>query len=504
MCYAAPTGHGGPEGSRRYDYVTLKRGQDTFIYMDVGFWGGADKRTFGVVCGPHVWLCDYSQGGSAPEPTDVSSNELYAFHKAMGGFKVTTHATLPMEKSDPWGDGSAKIYLILPDMHMWPEPEVLKYRRKDFFEPEELKALDGGIKDGTLIRDSTGSLDIPIEKGESYEEHSLRMFTTPQGRAAMKENALTDVKKMKEEEDKHAFGSTAGKDLVKLLKALQQARTSPDNPFDVTLLHVGDLLEMWAPYHTWSGSKPFVYEDSLKLSATANERVPKWIDLAYGYTHNQPALFALKDAACRQIYGNHDVYLAFDKWKPKNVAIMDHLRNAPGFFSENLLWVEHGHRFDPSNRDGYWLWIDLDHPPGALINTAVNYYPFLRILGDKYDNPDKNLYTKNVPYATIWYLLASYAGLPKAGGFRQPPRFRIFCQGHTHCPILLKVNVAWSRLEGNYTGTAVEEEIMKEEQRREKGARDGSYDPVTTEEFIIYMEQRREQRVREQRKSSSR
>jgi hypothetical protein len=69
---------------------------------------------------------------------------------------------------------------------------------------------------------------------------------------------------------------------------------------------------------------------------------------------------------------------------------------------------------------------------------------------------------------------------------------------------LLKVNVAWSRLEGNYTGTAVEEEIMKEEQRREKGARDGSYDPVTTEEFIIYMEQRREQRVREQRKSSSR
>ncbi len=499
LCYAAPTGHAGPEGSRKYDYVTLKRGQDTYVYLDVGFWGGADKRCFGLVCGPHVWLCDYAQQGSAPEPTDLFANELYHFHKAMGGFKVTTHATVPLDKSDS-SDGSAKIHLILPDMHMWPEPEVLRYRRKEFFDPEELKALDGGLKDGTLLRKTDGSVDIPIEKGDSYEEHSLKMITTPQGRAAMKENAFTDIKKMREEEEQHAFGSTAGADLVKLLNALDQARKNADNPFDVNLLHVGDLLEMWAPYHTWAGSKPFIYETAgLKLSATANERVPKWINMVYGYGHNQAALQALQNAGCRQIYGNHDVYLAFDEWKFTKVGAMDRLRNSRGFFSDNLLWVEHGHRFDPSNRDGYWMWIDLDHPPGALVNTGVNYHPFLRLLGDKYDNSEANLYKKNLPYATIWYLLANYARADSGVGFRPPPKFRIFCQGHTHCPVLLKVNVYWSRLDGKYPGTPIEEDVMKEEQRREQGARDGSYNPATTEELLIYLERRREKNVRYER-----
>ena len=145
LCYAAPTGHAGPEGSRRYDYVTLKRGQDTYVYLDVGFWGGADKRTFGLVCGPHVWLCDYGQRGSAPEPTDVFANELYHFHKAMGSFKVTTHATVPLDKSDIWSDGSVRIYLILPDMHMWPDPEVLKYRRKEFFDPARRRSRPRGL-----------------------------------------------------------------------------------------------------------------------------------------------------------------------------------------------------------------------------------------------------------------------------------------------------------------------------------------------------------------------
>jgi hypothetical protein len=218
---------------------------------------------------------------------------------------------------------------------MWPDPEVLKYRRKEFFEPEELKALDNGLKDGTLIRRTDGSLDTPIEKGDSFEEHSLQMITTPQGRAAMKENAFTDIKKMKEEEEQHAFGSTAGNDLVKLLNALDRARKSADNPFDVSLLHVGDLLEMWAPYHTWVGSKPFIYEERLKLSATANERVPKWINLVASNVHNQAALQALQTAGCRQIYGNHDVYLAFGEWKITKgaewyIRAMDRLENSRG------------------------------------------------------------------------------------------------------------------------------------------------------------------------------
>jgi hypothetical protein len=496
-CYAAPTGQAGPEGAHKYDHVTLKPGQDTYVYLDVGFWGGATRRTFGLICGPHVWLCNYGQKGGAPEPTDRFANELSQFQEVMGNFGVLNHATAPLDKSD-W---DMRIYMILPDMHMWPNPEELKKRRSEFFDAMELKELDGGMKDGELIRNTDGSIDVPAEKGESPADHALRMTAAPGGSTAMKENAFRDTRKMSEEEESHAFGSKAGNDLVKLLDALQRARSNPDNPFDVSLLHVGDLLEMWAPYHTWVGSKPFIYEkERLKLSDTVNKRVPKWIEMVYNYGHNKAALQALQNAACRHLYGNHDVYLAFDEWKLTNIKTMDRLRDSRGFFSENLLWVEHGHRFDASNRDGYWMWIDLDHPPGPVVNTAVNYYPALRSFGDQYDNADKNLYQKNVPYATIWYLLAKYANVDKSVGFRLPPIFRIFCQGHTHSPVLLKVNVFWSRLEGKYSerssGNSDEEEIMFEEQRRDQGARDGSYNPPSVEDAFINLERNREQRVR--------
>jgi hypothetical protein len=385
--------------------------------------------------------------------------------------------------------------MILPDMHMWPSPEELKKRRKEFFTPEELAALDSDLKDHKLVRQPDGSLDIPIKSGESTGDHALRLAGTPEGRAAMKENALSDTRKMSEEEEKHAFGSTAGSDLVKLLDALQRARNNPDNPFEVTLFHVGDLLEMWSPYHTWVSPQPFKYEkESLKLTDTANQRIPKWMGMIYNYGHNKAALQALENAGCHQIYGNHDVYLAFDTWKPPGIHAMDRLRDSLGFFSENLLWVEHGHRFDPSNRDGYWMWIDLDHPPGPIVNTAANYDPRLRDLTgfvieygdgtrkvinleDRLDNPVQNLYKQNVPYATIWYLLARYANVdsrprlpssPPGVELRLPPKFRIFCQGHTHFPVLLKVKVVWSKLVGQYSGVAIEGEVTKEEQRREQ------------------------------------
>jgi hypothetical protein len=378
-------------------------------------------------------------------------------------------------------------------MHMWPDPEELKKRRREFFDDDEMKQLNSGLKDGTLVKNSGNALDIPNLNGESADEHALRMMSTPKGRVAMKENALSDTKKMREEEAQHSFGSTAGDDLVRLLKAVERARQNPDSPFDVTLFHVGDLLEMWAPHHGWVGSMPFDYErDALRLTDTANQRVPKWIDMVYNYGHNKAALQELEKAHCRQIYGNHDCYLAFGFWKPTGIPVMDRLKDSAGFFSEGLLWVEHGHRFDPSNRDGYWKWLDLDHPPGPVVNTAVNYYPDLRNFGDQYDNSDSNLYTKNVPYATIWYLLAHYANVDPSIGFRLPPKFRIFCQGHTHSPVLLKVQVFWSKLEGKYTGTAREEDVMKEEQMREQRARQGDYNPPTGEDMATQLERERE------------
>lgn len=431
-CYAATTGIAGPESESPYDYVTLKPGQDTYVYMDVGFWGGSSKRFFGLVCGPHVWLCNFGRRGGAPEPTDPAAQQLSKFEKQMGNFMVVQHATVPLDHPD---SGSQIIYLILPDMHMWPDPEVVKKRRKEFFDQDELKALHGDTKD---------------------DAHSV---------AAMKEAALSDPAKMKREEEEHAFGSMAGTDLERLLGALERAR---DKGFKVTLVHVGDLLEMWSPNHTWAGARPFkvvlapLNESEqkllLKLTDTAKQRIPRWLEMIYNYDHNWAALRALDNASCVQIYGNHDVYLAFNDWNLTKISTMDALRDSRGFFSDNnLLWIEHGHRFDTSNRDGYWLWV----PYGPSVNTMVNYNPNLRNFSDRFDNPDKNLYEKNLPYATIWFLLAHHARVDVGAKsmFRLPPKFRIFCQGHTHVPVLRKVNVLWNQLKGHYDGLPTEQAV---------------------------------------------
>ena len=106
---------------------------------------------------------------------------------------------------------------------------------------------------------------------------------------------------------------------------------------------------------------------------------------------DQAALEALQNVECKLLYGNHDIYLAL-QWNKSKIPAMDSLMGSPAFFYKERLWVEHGHRFQPSNRDGYWLMFhgDLAEPPGPVVTSAVNYYPDLRKLGNTYDNSDKN------------------------------------------------------------------------------------------------------------------
>jgi hypothetical protein len=87
-----------------------------------------------------------------------------------------------------------------------------------------------------------------------------------------------------------------------------------------------------------------------------------------------------------------------------------------------------------------------------LITGLVNYYPGLRKLTDMFDNPTANLYGTNLPYASLWYLLAHHAQIQedtKTKLFARPPKFRIFCQGHTHSPVLLKVQLTWRKISGS-------------------------------------------------------
>jgi len=459
-CFAAPTGTGGAEGKTPYDFITLKPGLDQFLYLDVGFWGGRTNRDFGLVCGPHAWLCSFGAGGGTPTPETLHEQHLCNFHRVMGNFTVKAYATVKLHDDD-WSGLALKIYVLLPDMHMWADPVELSKNRRKFFNPSETAALEKAVAEGKLtFSGPDGSYrlpDLPPWETETSNEREGRWYKAG-GWAAKKEQHLADVSKLqREEQGPQAFGSTAGRDLVLFLNALAKARA---DGYEIQVVQTGDLLDLWAPVHNMIDENPFDDTRWLSFTPTARKRLPLWLDLIYNNRHNQAALHALEKVNCFHVYGNHDVYLAFSPEDGKS-DFMNRLRGSFGYFCENLLWVEHGHRFQPSNEDGYWVWQafrypepglveislpDLMNPPGPMVTTAVNYYPQLRKLADVFDNPEKNLYTKNVPYASIWYILAKQKVVKwKDKLFRKPDKFRIFVQSHTHSATLLKIFVNFAK-----------------------------------------------------------
>jgi hypothetical protein len=382
----------------------LRPGTDTFVYLDVGFWGGT-RRDFGLVCGPQVWLCRFGQQGGAPAPTapdDAPSNTLWSFYQFMRNFTVVNYATSSHVENT--GD-SIDIKLILPDMHMWPDPQGLCDRRYEFLRFWDL-------------------ISQPFSQFQALQH-------------------LEDVSGMRKEEKSYAFGS-AGADLSRLLREVQEAKSLG---FHIEVTQLGDLFEMWAPIASLIDNLPLNPEQWLQLTETAKVNVPKWLQLVYQNPSNRQSLDLLLDPAmnCQHVYGNHDVYMATE-WNSSGVDKIDRLKGSRAWLLQDLLWIEHGHRFQLNNSDGYWIAKDMLHPSGPNVTTQVNYWPYLRKFSDLLDNPQENLYGKNVPYASVWYLLAHHAEMQedsKKTLFFRPPPFRIFCQGHTHNPVLLKIHLSW-------------------------------------------------------------
>jgi hypothetical protein len=215
---------------------------------------------------------------------------------------------------------------------------------------------------------------------------------------------------------------------------------------------------MWAPIATLIDNLPLDAEKWLQPTVTATENIPKWLRLVYQNPSNREALDALlsPEMNCQHVYGNHDVYLATD-WNSTGIEMIDRLKGSRAWLQQDMLWIEHGHRFQVNNSDGFWVAKDLLHPAGPDVTTKVNYWPGLRKFADIFDNPRKNLYAKNIPYASVWYLLAHHAQMKEdssTGLFFRPSPFRIFCQGHTHNPVLLKIHVSWTQSDAVFAASA--------------------------------------------------
>ncbi|MGB7759722.1 MAG: hypothetical protein WBL61_07835 [Bryobacteraceae bacterium] len=404
VCYAAPTGVGGPEGSGTgafsapYDHVVIRPTKDSFIYLDVGFWGGT-QRDFALVCGPVVWLCEWKKG-DAPAPADFYSQNLVNFRKAIWEFNVVSYTRATHPDGSTGDLSNLDIWLLLPDTHMWPDTAELCRRRNEFLGSAPSK-----------------------EARDQAEQH----LATPAA--------------ISTEENTNAFGEAGGRSLERMLRHVQKAMGSS---YNVRIVQVGDLFEMWSPISWLIDDEPLLRNQWLQLSDVARERIPKWLGMVYRNPHNKASLDLMLDPkmGTRYLYGNHDVYMATGEWASTGIDCIDKLKGSRAWTIVGTppIWLEHGHRFQGPNNDGSAF--------GPFVNTMVNVKPELRKLTGTFDKPEKNCWGSYVPKASLWFLLANHASLKSEPGqpqFTMPDRFRIFCQGHSHHPVLAKVVVSWPR-----------------------------------------------------------
>ena len=105
--------------------MTVAKQRPSFVYLDVGCWAddadgmGTRRRDFGLVCGPHVYLCEYVGGSEAPRTRVPAVREFFTGLANMGcGARVVRYARARDFDRKTWQDPN--LYLLLGDLHLPP------------------------------------------------------------------------------------------------------------------------------------------------------------------------------------------------------------------------------------------------------------------------------------------------------------------------------------------------------------------------------------------------
>src|SRR4051812_4886205 len=103
----------------------IARELPSFLYLDCGAWAdntdghNTRRRDFGLICGPHVYLCEFT-GGSAPISSSVPNVRRFFESLAARGCagRVLKHGRILNPAATTATDPS--LYLFVPDSHMPP------------------------------------------------------------------------------------------------------------------------------------------------------------------------------------------------------------------------------------------------------------------------------------------------------------------------------------------------------------------------------------------------
>jgi UDP-2,3-diacylglucosamine pyrophosphatase LpxH len=407
--------------------TTLSRESSSFVYLDVGCWvddadgKGSRHRDFGLVCGPHVYLCEYVGGATVPQTRVPAVRSFFEGLAERGaGARVVRYCRArDIDRRTAEDPG---LHLLVGDLHL--PPVTWFYSKTQIAIPVErqmpewlARAPAMRRQKTSLLRDYYGRSTYDRERGEMRQAHSP-VWGTP------------DIFK------------NAGGDLSQFLDAVG----SLDDALKARIhfIHTGDMYELWVgrDYHLVSGADG----RSRWKESNSPDTVADWaLEVMVRNAHVFAAFLRLADAGLaevRYVGGNHDGYMM----KEEMAAQLATARRDPLYRGLNGdLMVEHGHRFDGSNYDnvdgqkllsgpGVTEWLYL--VPGLRKLEAVGRAK------DAFTKPsERDGYLLG---ATLFYLLERFHE-------RRKP-FAIYAMGHTHEAMLVRFDVR-----AEYTSTAHEE-----------------------------------------------
>ena len=369
----------------------------SFIYLDVGRWGGklnspglkgkSEHRDFGIVCGGHVLLC-YFSSNPLPKPKIQGSDEAAKnieelFNKICDkkcGIEVDKWESITKEKSNP-----ETIYIILGDLHL----PIVNYN--PYF--RQIEDIDSGMR---------------IKRTTTY--YSAIKDETAMGRTIGELHTKLDTKSYQDLYnwyENYLYGDIFSGGEADLCLFLERIQKVEDN-LPVHFIQVGDMYDLWIGldrYYEEKDAPPG--EVALRKDLGNNEPeefIEYWIKRSKDCNSKLVQLIEGLNVKKTFLYGNHDNYLNAYNPTPNS--------RGKRFYRENGLYIEHGHWIDSSNYDGnkfgHWMtnWVFED----SWVRGA--------------DPQRRHFYTGG---SSIEYYSAG--------------DFKIFIMGHTHMPYLTKVNV---------------------------------------------------------------
>jgi UDP-2,3-diacylglucosamine pyrophosphatase LpxH len=396
--------------------TVLANSRPSFIYLDVGCWvddsdgEGTRRRDFGLVCGQHVYLCEYVGKPVVPATRVPAVKDFFTGLACLGcGARVVRYARARDFNRKTWQDPN--LYLLLGDLHL--PPLTWFYSRSDFISPPE-RELPAWLANAPAMARQP---DRTMRSGYECAAFHRARGDVPSART-FDDDGDPDI------------SQHAGDSLARFLRAL--ASLDPGVRRNLHFIHLGDLFELWVgrKYHLVPGP-----------DGMPRWRYPESPDIVANWClevmiQNAPVFSALKRlegaglAEVKYLAGNHDGYLL----QPGLAAQLGLPPRAPFYrgLSGDLL-AEHGHRFDSSNFDNV-NGQKLLSGPG--VTRVLLLKPSLRKLEGRLG---KMMYWK--PEQRDLHLLgATLLFLDERFELQQKP-FSIYAMGHSHARMLARFDL---------------------------------------------------------------